>query len=140
MFKLHSRLQQDTFHLGQFSLSEVLLMNDVRYPWVILVPKRNDITEIYQLDNKDQQQLMIESSFVASQLADMVKADKMNVAMLGNVVSQLHLHHVARFRADETWPEPVWGKGQAVPYNKDESNAVCQQLQNAFSALFHNDN
>ncbi|RKZ88197.1 MAG: HIT family protein [Gammaproteobacteria bacterium] len=140
MFKLHSRLQQDTFRIGKFTLCEVLLMNDTRYPWVILVPKREDISEIYQLDNKDQQQLMIESSFVASQLADMVKADKMNVAMLGNVVSQLHLHHVARFKVDETWPGPVWGKGQAVPYNQDESNVVCQQLKNAFSALLHDDN
>ena len=139
MFKLHPRLQQDTFFIGQSSLCEVLLMNDARYPWVILVPKREDITEIYQLDNKDQQQLMIESSFVASQLANMVNADKMNVAMLGNIVSQLHLHHVARFSVDQTWPDPVWGKGQAVPYNQDESNVVCQQLKNGFSALLHDD-
>lgn len=140
MFKLHSRLQHDTFRIGQFTLCEVLLMNDARYPWVILVPKRENISEIYQLDNKDQQQLMVESSFVASQLANMVNADKMNVAMLGNVVSQLHLHHVARFRADETWPDPVWGRGQAVPYNKSESDAVCQQLKTVFSELLDDGN
>ena len=139
MFKLHSRLQQDTFRIGQFTLCDVLLMNDARYPWVILVPKRKDVTEIYQLDNNDQQQLMVESSFVASQLANMVNADKMNVAMLGNVVSQLHLHHVARFKADETWPDPVWGKGQAVPYNEIESDAICQQLKTIFSAFLHDD-
>lgn len=139
MFKLHSRLQQDTFRIGQFTLCEVLLMNDARYPWVILVPKREDITEIYQLNKSDQQQLMTESSYVTSQLAEMVNADKMNVAMLGNVVAQLHLHHVARFKGDQTWPDPVWGKGQGVPYNKDESDAVCRQLKNAFSAILLDD-
>ncbi|NQZ54408.1 MAG: HIT domain-containing protein [Piscirickettsiaceae bacterium] len=129
MYQLHPRLEQDTIRLGQFDLCDVLLMNDARYPWVILVPKRADITEVFQLSNDEQQQLMAESTFVARQLAEMVSADKMNIAMLGNVVSQLHIHHVARFTTDAVWPDPIWGKGQAVPYNEEESEAICQQLK-----------
>ena len=135
MFFLDKVLEQDTFAIGQFPLCQVLLMNDARYPWVILVPKRQDITEIYQLDNDDQQQLMIESSFVSKQLAEIVNADKMNIAALGNVVSQLHIHHVARFKDDETWPDPIWGKGQAVPYQQQESEAVYQQLKAVLTDL-----
>lgn len=133
MYKLHPRLQQDTIHLGQFDLCDVLLMNDARYPWVILVPKRADITEVFQLSNDEQQQLMAESTFVAYRLTEMVRADKMNIATLGNVVSQLHIHHVARFTTDAVWPDPVWGKGQAVPYNEEESEAICQQLKSVLA-------
>jgi diadenosine tetraphosphate (Ap4A) HIT family hydrolase len=129
MYQLHPRLEQDTIRLGQFDLCDVLLMNDARYPWVILVPKRADITEVFQLRNDEQQHLMAESTFVTQQLAEMVSADKMNIAMLGNVVSQLHIHHVARFTTDAVWPDPIWGKGQAVPYNEEESEAICQQLK-----------
>ena len=135
MFKLHPRLAQDSFRIGHFPLCEVLLMNDARYPWVILVPRRDDVSEIYQLDEHDQQQLMIESSFVARQLSELVHADKMNVAAIGNVVPQLHVHHVARYRGDETWPNPVWGKGESVPYSEQECAAVCQQLKTVFADL-----
>ncbi len=133
MFTLDPRLEQDTIHLGEFKLSKVLLMNDARYPWIILVPKVTGITEIFQLDNNQQQQLMQESNFVAKALNNLVQADKMNVAALGNVVSQLHVHHVARYQADDTWPAPVWGQGQAVPYSEQEKTAVCQQIILALS-------
>lgn len=139
MYKLHPRLVEDTFCLGRFTLCDVLLMNDTRYPWVILVPRRDDINEVYQLDESDQQQLMIESSFVASKLAALVHADKMNVAMLGNIVPQLHIHHVARYKIDETWPAPVWGKGEARPYSEQERESVCQQLRVNFSDLMRED-
>ena len=135
MFELHPRLAQDSLSLGHFLLCEVLLMNDARYPWVILVPRRDDISEIHQLDDQDQQQLMVESSFVASRLSSLVHADKMNVAAIGNMVPQLHIHHVARYHSDETWPDPVWGKGKAVPYSEQESAAVCQQLKIELSPL-----
>ncbi|MDF1589685.1 MAG: HIT domain-containing protein [Gammaproteobacteria bacterium] len=138
MFELDQRLNNDTLTLGHFALCDVLLMNDARYPWVILVPRRQGITEIHQLDVSDQQQLMTESSFVASKLAAMVHADKMNVAALGNVVSQLHIHHVARFKIDQTWPAPVWGRGTAVPYSEQEQQAVIYQLQHAFIELMNN--
>lgn len=135
MFALDPRLDNDTIKIGSFALSEVLLMNDARYPWVILVPRITGATEIHLLSVDDQQQLMTESSFVASKLAEMVHADKMNVAALGNVVSQLHVHHVARFKMDETWPAPVWGRGTAIPYSEEEQEAMCQQLQFVLSDL-----
>lgn len=135
MYQLHPRLQQDTVYLGQFTLCDILLMNDARYPWVILVPRREDITETYQLNENDQQQLMTESVFVAKQLSSLVGADKMNIAALGNVVSQLHIHHVARYQTDEAWPAPVWGKGNAVSYNPDEAQAVAEQLKVIFTEL-----
>lgn len=135
MFTLDPRLQQDTIEIGHFSLCKVLLMNDARYPWVILVPTITGLTEIFELDEANQHQLQVESSFVASKLKNIVQADKMNVAALGNVVSQLHIHHVARFIQDESWPAPVWGKGQAVAYSQPESDAVITQLKAEFSAL-----
>jgi len=135
LFTLDPRLQQDTLYIGEFSLSKVLLMNDARYPWVILVPKITGLTEIFQLDDAGQQQLMIESNFVASKLKGVVQADKMNVAALGNVVSQLHIHHVARFIQDDTWPAPVWGKGEAIAYTQTESDTVITLLRSEFTSL-----
>ena len=133
MFKLDSRLENDTLLIGEFMLSKVLLMNDARYPWLILVPRVSAITEIFDLDDTQHRQLMYESNLVAKRLKTMVQADKMNVAALGNVVSQLHIHHVARFSADETWPAPVWGKGQAVRYSLSEQSVVIKQVTELFS-------
>jgi len=135
MFTLDPRLEQDTILLGEFSLCKVLLMNDARYPWVILVPRITGVTEVFQLDAEQQQQIMVESNFVAKTMSGLVQADKMNTAALGNVVSQLHIHHVGRYQGDETWPAPVWGKGEAVSYSKQESDAVCQQLKLVFAEL-----
>lgn len=135
MYQLHQRLRQDTIHLGQLVLCDILLMNDARFPWVILVPRRENITEIYQLNKDDQQQLATESTFVAQHLSELVGADKMNIAALGNVVSQLHIHHVARYQTDEAWPAPIWGKGEAVAYSADEAKAVAQQLKKTFAEL-----
>ncbi|PCJ32920.1 MAG: HIT family protein [Gammaproteobacteria bacterium] len=135
MFTLDPRLEQDTIHLGEFPLCRVLLMNDARYPWIILVPRQTGLTEVFQLTEADQQQLMRESSFVAEKLNELVQADKINTAALGNVVSQLHIHHVARYYQDESWPAPVWGKGTAVVYTEDEANAVMQQLTRAFTDM-----
>lgn len=134
-FTLDPRLQQDTLQIAEFALCKVLLMNDARYPWVILVPKVTGLTEIFQLDEAGQQQLMVESNFVAQKLKQVIQADKMNVAALGNVVSQLHIHHVARFIQDEAWPAPVWGKGDAIAYTQTESDAVIELLKSEFSSL-----
>ncbi|MDB2705051.1 HIT domain-containing protein [Pseudomonadota bacterium] len=138
MFTLDPRLKNDTLLIGEFSLCRALLMNDARYPWVILVPRVTGVTEIYQLSETEQQQLMLESNSVAQKLMELVSADKMNVAALGNVVSQLHVHHVARYQGDETWPAPVWGKGKAVAYSEQEQQAVVGQLQQVFSELIDN--
>jgi diadenosine tetraphosphate (Ap4A) HIT family hydrolase len=135
MYQLHPRLAADTLTIGQFHLCDVRLMNDARYPWVILVPRKEGITESYQLTEDEQQQMMKESAFVAEKLGNRVGADKMNVAALGNVVSQCHIHHVARYTIDESWPAPVWGKGEAVAYQQDEAQAVLAQLTVIFAEL-----
>lgn len=109
MFALDPRLEQDTLLLGDFPLSRLLLMNDARYPWFILVPRREDVTELFQLDVDDQQALWREATLLAEVLKDTFRADKMNVANLGNVVSQLHMHVIVRRRGDDAWPGPVWG-------------------------------
>jgi diadenosine tetraphosphate (Ap4A) HIT family hydrolase len=116
MFTLDPRLHHDTIRLGAFPLSLLLMMNDRTYPWLILVPQRPAIREIYQLDWPDQQLLLRESSHLAAVLDRVFRPDKLNIAALGNVVPQLHLHHVVRYRHDPAWPAPVWGKAPAVPY------------------------
>lgn len=117
MFTLHPRLEADCLRMGDFPLSRLLLMNDARYPWFILVPRRDDVSEIYQLDEDEQLQLQKESSVLGKHLMERFGGDKLNIAALGNLVAQLHLHHIVRYRDDETWPGPVWGVGMTVPYD-----------------------
>ena len=119
-FELHPRLIADTIFLGRFELCQVLLMNDAQYPWCILVPEVANVTEIYQLNTVQRQQLMEESCFLAEQLAVLYRADKMNVANIGNMVTQLHIHHVVRYENDKAFPAPVWGKFPPVPYSEEE--------------------
>jgi diadenosine tetraphosphate (Ap4A) HIT family hydrolase len=116
---LHPRLAADCLRLGAFPLSELLLMNDARYPWSILVPRRHGIREIYELSEADQQQLLHESSTLSRAMAEALAPDKLNVAAIGNIVPQLHVHHVARFTTDAAWPAPVWGHGTPEPYAPD---------------------
>ena len=128
MFALHPQLQADCIPLGRFPLCQLLLLNDANYPWFILVPEREDISEIYQLSAEDQQQLMRESSQLAQRLTERFKADKMNIAALGNVVPQLHLHHIVRYRHDPAWPAPIWGKIPPRPYGAAAVAALKQTL------------
>jgi diadenosine tetraphosphate (Ap4A) HIT family hydrolase len=116
MFQLDSRLEADTLLLGAFPLSLLLLSKDANYPWCILVPKREQIREIYHLNEVDRQQLLDESCLLAETLSDLFAADKINVATLGNMVPQLHMHHVVRFERDAAWPGPVWGAVAAATY------------------------
>ncbi|MGR4039226.1 HIT domain-containing protein [Pseudomonas sp. JDS08PS003] len=129
MFTLDSRLQQDTLPIGDFPLCRLLLSNDANYPWFILVPRREDISELFQLDVTDQQQLWQETTVLAEVLKDSFDADKMNVATLGNVVSQLHMHVIVRKRDDVAWPAPVWGKHPAKPYNSQQVAAIRDRLR-----------
>lgn len=108
-FQLAEALQRDCIEVGQLPLSLVLMMNDRQYPWFILVPKRVDIREVYQLTMADQQQLAHESSWFGQALMSYFRGDKLNIAALGNMVPQLHVHHIVRFRHDCAWPKPVWG-------------------------------
>lgn len=136
IFKLEPQLAADTFLVGDLPLCQMLLMNDARYPWVILVPRRAAITEVYQLPMQEQQLLWQESALVAEKLMILTQADKMNLAALGNVVSQLHLHHVARFKTDFAWPKPVWGQGNAQPYTAVEKQQVLRSLSELFRGFF----
>lgn len=129
MFTLDSRLQQDTLSIGDFPLCRLLLSNDANYPWFILVPRREDISELFQLDVTDQQQLWRETTALAEVLKDSFDADKMNVATLGNVVSQLHMHVIVRKRDDAAWPAPVWGKHPAKPYSAQQVEAIRDRLR-----------
>lgn len=117
-FELHPQLERDCIVLGQYDLSLLLLMNDARYPWCILVPRRAAVREIYELAPQEQMTLMRESCELAAGMAAAFGADKMNVAALGNMVEQLHVHHVVRRRGDAAWPAPVWGRGEAQPYDE----------------------
>jgi len=111
----------------------VLLMPDAHYPWLILVPQRENISEIHNLSPEDQKQLMQESCFVAQTLADIFHADKMNVAALGNVVPQLHIHHIVRYHDDVAWPKPVWGAYPAKKYERDALHERCQIIRKSLN-------
>jgi len=129
VFQLHARLARDGFVLGYLSLCQLLLMNDSRFPWFILVPQRPGVSEIYQLAPADRQLLLEESCHLAACLAESFHADKINIGSLGNVVPQLHLHHVVRYHNDAAWPGPVWGYGEAVPYTDELLLATLRRVQ-----------
>lgn len=119
-FQLHPRLEQDCIGIGRFKLCRLLMMNDSHYPWFILVPERLDIQEIYQLTPIDRQLLIEESSYLSKNLALLYHADKMNIAAIGNLVPQLHIHHIVRYQTDKAWPAPVWGKFAAESYTEQQ--------------------
>jgi diadenosine tetraphosphate (Ap4A) HIT family hydrolase len=119
-FQLHPRLTEDCIALGRFDLCQLLMMNDSQYPWFILVPEKAGIKEIYQLSKPDRYALIEESSYLAENLATLYKADKMNIAAIGNLVPQLHIHHVVRYQSDKAWPAPIWGKFAAVAYTQQQ--------------------
>ncbi|MGR9014092.1 MAG: HIT domain-containing protein [Gammaproteobacteria bacterium] len=119
-FQLHPRLEQDCIAIGRFELCRLLMMNDSQYPWFILVPERADLQEIYQLSKPERELLTEESSYLAENLAILYQADKMNIAAIGNMVPQLHIHHVVRYRTDKAWPAPVWGKFAVAPYTEQQ--------------------
>ncbi len=128
-FNLHPTLEKDCIELGRLSLCRVLLMNDSQFPWLILVPERENLKEIHHLSSEDQQLVMRESCHVAKNLAEHFQADKMNIAALGNMVSQLHIHHVVRYQKDKAWPAPIWGKFDALPYTEQDLEIIISQLR-----------
>ena len=117
---LDQKLADDSVFVSDWPLSQLRLINDSRFPWLVLVPRVSNIEEIFQLSNEDQQQLLQESSQLATMLSASFKADKLNVAALGNVVRQLHVHHIVRYVDDCCYPSPVWSSGEAVPYTDAE--------------------
>ena len=135
LFQLHPRLQQDCITLGKFDLFQLLMMNDSQYPWFILVPELADITEIYQLSRTERLMLTEESNYLAKNLATLFSADKMNIAAIGNLVPQLHLHHVVRYQSDRAWPAPVWGKFASIPYTDDQLIATITRVKAQLTSL-----
>lgn len=116
-FQLDARLEADTCAIGELGLSRLLLMNDSRFPWLILVPRRAQVRELVDLSEADHAALSAEIRQVSQALRDLVPTDKLNVAALGNMVPQLHVHVIARTKGDAAWPGPVWGVGRAEPYD-----------------------
>jgi len=131
MFELHPQLRKDCIVLPRLELCHLLLMNDANYPWFILVPDRENISEIYQLSQVNQQQLMVESSRLGEFLVENFSADKLNIAALGNVVPQLHIHHIVRYKNDTSWPKPVWGQHPAQAYTPDKLDEI-RRLMSSF--------
>jgi len=129
MEDIHPQLLNDCLVLGHFPLSHLLLMQDANYPWFILVPDRAGITEVYQLSIDDQQQLLEESSSLAKLLMDVFEGDKLNIASLGNMVSQCHIHHVVRYKNDIAWPGPIWGRVPAKAYSQAELDSVINKIK-----------
>jgi diadenosine tetraphosphate (Ap4A) HIT family hydrolase len=127
-WSLHPKLTQDTIDIGDLPLCRVLVIKDANYPWLLLVPRREGAVEIIDLDEVSQAQLMTEVSRVARALKEITECDKLNIAALGNVVPQLHVHVIARRSSDAAWPRPVWGV--APPLALDAA-----EVQNFISAL-----
>jgi diadenosine tetraphosphate (Ap4A) HIT family hydrolase len=127
-WSLHPQLEKNTIDIGDLPLSRVLVIRDANYPWLLLAPRRPDAVEIIDLDEVEQAQLMTEVSRAARALKDVTKCDKLNIAALGNVVPQLHVHVIARRTGDAAWPRPVWGVVPPVPHDAGE-------VQNFISAL-----
>lgn len=129
MVTLHPQLEKDCVILGEFTLCSLLLLDDAHYPWFILLPNREGITELHHLRPQDQEQLLKESMHFSQCLEDIFQPDKLNIAALGNVVPQLHVHHIARFKSDICWPAPVWGAVTALPYTTEQSSIIKRQLR-----------
>jgi diadenosine tetraphosphate (Ap4A) HIT family hydrolase len=123
---LDPQLQRDTVAIGDMPLCRALLINDANYPWLLLVPRRRHIVELIDLDGGEQAQLIGEVAQAARALKTITGCDKINIAALGNVVPQLHVHVVARSRGDAAWPKPVWG---AVPPRDYEDTALQALLE-----------
>jgi len=130
MNDIHPQLLKDCVLLGRFPLCHLLLCNDSHYPWFILVPARQDIREIYQLEAIDRQQLLDESCQLSEFLMAHYGGDKLNVAALGNQVPQLHLHHIVRYVSDAAWPGPIWGKHAATVYSPE----AIEEIRDLFVA------
>jgi len=128
-WSLHPRLEQDTAPVGDLPLSRLLVHNDANYPWLLLVPRRPEAREIIDLDEADRRQLMAEIAMASRALKAVTRCDKLNVAAIGNVVPQLHLHVLARRRDDAAWPKPVWGTVPARAYDLAERERFVAALR-----------
>lgn len=128
MFELAPELKRDCIELADWPLCKVLLLNDSQYPWFILVPRQNNLKEIIDLSEQDQIVFIKESAILSKLIQEVFNPDKLNVAAIGNMVPQLHIHHIARFKNDVAWPAPVWGKYPAKPYSNEQIGEIINQF------------
>jgi len=128
-WSLNPQLAKDTVEVGDLLLARVLLMNDANFPWLLLVPRRPNVSEVFDLDEIEQGQLVSEITLLARVLKDVTTCDKLNIATIGNVVPQLHVHIVARRRDDAAWPRPVWGTLPARPYEPAERDLLIAAIR-----------
>ena len=128
-WSLHPQLAKDTIDIGDLPLSRVLVIKDANYPWLLLVPRRPDIVDLTDLDEVEQAQLMTETARVARALKEITQPDKLNIAALGNVVPQLHMHIIARRKTDAAWPRPVWGVVPALDHDPEDVKAFIAALR-----------
>lgn len=134
-FELDPRLRSDATSVCELRLCEVLLMNDAAWPWLVLVPRRAGMRELIDLSLSDQQQLSVEMASASQVLQRLYGPDKLNVAALGNIVEQLHIHVIARYRDDPAWPAPIWGLQAPTPYVPARLEEQLIKLRTAFMAL-----
>ncbi len=129
MFELHPQLAADTVLIKKLELSHVLLSKDSRFPWLILVPEIDGASDLHALSPQNYRTVCEEMQLVASKMQVAFTPDKMNIASLGNMVSQLHIHIVARWKEDAAWPAPIWGNGEAIPYSPEELQSKVDRLR-----------
>jgi diadenosine tetraphosphate (Ap4A) HIT family hydrolase len=135
-FQLDLRLAEDTIFLGKLALCELRLMNDSRWPWLVLLPVRAGAVEVHDLSETDQALLAKETALAAKLLKSLTNCEKINSATLGNIVRQLHVHVIARSENDPNWPGPVWGFGKREPYADEALETRTAQLKSAFGPYF----
>jgi len=129
MFKLDSKLQDNKFFIADLKISRLLLANDSNYVWLILVPRKSNLVELIDLSFDEQVEVLREINVLSKILLEHFAAEKLNVATLGNVVSQLHIHVIARFKNDVTFPKPIWGNAEAKPYATGEAEKIIAKIQ-----------
>ncbi|MBE1288144.1 MAG: HIT domain-containing protein [Alteromonadaceae bacterium] len=134
-FALDTRLQKDTDFVIDLQLCTVRLMNDAQYPWLILVPQVADVSELHHLTEIQQCLLNQDSNLTSVVLTEVFNPETLNVAALGNIVRQLHIHHVARYSDDPAWPGPIWGKQPVIQYDSKVKLKLINTLQHAFARL-----
>ncbi|MCW4152577.1 HIT family protein [Halomonas sp. 18H] len=134
-FKLDNRLARDGHYITDLPLCQLRLMDDARFPWLVLIPRRHGVSEVTELSGRDQRQLWQEATQAGELLKRCVPGDKLNIATLGNVVAQLHLHVILRRRDDAAWPAPVWGHGEAEPYTSVQQADLGARLRNAAESM-----
>jgi diadenosine tetraphosphate (Ap4A) HIT family hydrolase len=130
-FALDPRLAADTIAIGDLTLSRLLLMDDARYLWLVLVPRHENLSELFHLEETDRAILMEEIAAVSRALTGFAGVDKINVGALGNIVRQLHIHVVARSIGDAAWPGPVWGAGVAQRYEGQKGRELARDFKAA---------